>query len=68
MSATAHVPARVRGHAPTRVRAQVRTPGARARIRAAAEALTSAARRQWRQAQRAAAMNVPAGTVKRGRA
>ncbi|WP_159048714.1 hypothetical protein [Streptomyces sp. NRRL F-4489] len=35
--------------------------GPRARLRAALL-------RQWRQAQRAAALNVPAGTVKRGRA
>ncbi|MCK7622962.1 hypothetical protein MUU72_07600 [Streptomyces sp. RS10V-4] len=35
--------------------------GPRARLRAALL-------RQWRQAQRTAAMNVPAGTVKRGRA
>lgn len=37
-------------------------------VRAAAGTLASTARRQWRQAQRAAAMNVPTGTVKRGRA
>ncbi|MFD9816713.1 hypothetical protein [Streptomyces sp. NPDC059080] len=30
--------------------------------------LRAALRRRWREAQRAAAMNVPAGTVKRGRA
>ncbi|GAA3165873.1 MULTISPECIES: hypothetical protein [Streptomyces] len=30
--------------------------------------LRAALRRHWREAQRAAAMNVPAGTVKRGRA
>ncbi|GAU65001.1 hypothetical protein SSP35_01_03380 [Streptomyces sp. NBRC 110611] len=58
--------------APTRTHTRAHTLGAPAgatgRLRAAAEALASTARRQWHQAQRAAAMNVPAGTVKRGRA
>ncbi|WP_407550302.1 hypothetical protein QOM21_14450 [Streptomyces sp. Pv4-95] len=49
-------------HAARRREALART------VRAAAGTLAATARRHWRQAQRAAAMNVLAGTVKRGRA
>ncbi|MGW1375350.1 hypothetical protein ACWD6P_13890 [Streptomyces sp. NPDC002446] len=46
----------------------VRAVGSRAPAASPRARLRAALLRQWREAQRAAAMNVPAGTVKRGRA
>ncbi|GCD35392.1 hypothetical protein OEIGOIKO_03135 [Streptomyces chrestomyceticus JCM 4735] len=80
-SSTANAAAIAAGWPPTRrpVRvapAQVRTlqPPTRDRIRqvpavhSLADRLRAVVRRRWHEAQRAAAMQVPAGTVKRGRA
>lgn len=46
----------------------IRAVGSRAPAASPRARLRTALLRQWREAQRAAALNVPAGTVKRGRA
>ncbi|GAO05905.1 hypothetical protein NCG97_14770 [Streptomyces lydicamycinicus] len=48
--------------------APLRAVSARAPVATHRSRLRAALLRQWREAQRCAAMNVPAGTVKRGRA
>ncbi len=46
----------------------LRAVGSRAPAASPRSRMRAALLRQWREAQRAAAMNVPVGTVKRGRA